>query len=106
MAALEIRRNQPDLAATVYQQLGIDAPGVRIQGHRESVSKLQPGDLVGWKGGDGEDGSYQGNMAVYAGNGEIIEKFYGNNRRRKLDPHENTFGIPVKYPQDTQAPGL
>jgi hypothetical protein len=39
-------------------------------------------------------------MAVYAGNGEIIESYYGNNRRRKLDPHENTFGLPVVLPDD------
>jgi hypothetical protein len=59
------------------------------------MQDLKPGDLVGWVGGQEPDGRYVGNIAVWAGGGEIIENVFGHNRRRKLGPTENTFGIPV-----------
>jgi cell wall-associated NlpC family hydrolase len=90
---------QPDAAAQTYQLLGFNTSAA-LAGHRTSVHDLKPGDLVGWEGGHEPDGRYIGNMAVYAGNGEIIESYYGNNRRRRLDPHENTFGLPVVLPDD------
>jgi hypothetical protein len=101
------QREQPSLAETVYQSLGMNVPGVALVGNRAHMTDLKPGDLVGWNGGQEADGRYIGNIAVYAGNGEIIEKFYGTNRRRKLTPQENTFGMPVILPgtsSETQLP--
>lgn len=91
---------QPDLAQTVYKQLGINAPEVRLHGVQASVGDLKPGDLVGWNGGHQPDGRYVGNIAIYAGGGEIIEQFYGQQRRRKINPQEDTFGMPVYLPED------
>lgn len=100
----EANTQQPDAAAEIYQQLGFNVPGVALKGgYQVSVSHLSPGDIVGWKGGHEPDGRYIGNLAVYAGNGEIIESFYGNNRRRKLDPHENTFGMQVALPDEDET---
>ena len=90
---------KPDLAAQVYQSLDIDAPGAFIRGDQVSVSKLQPGDLVGWHGGN-RQGQYQGALAVYAGDGEIIESVSGIKRRRKLRANENVFGMPVNLPEE------
>jgi cell wall-associated NlpC family hydrolase len=94
---------QPDAAAETYAKLGFQTTAA-LQGWKTSVNELKAGDLVGWQGGYEPDGRYIGNMAVYAGNGEIIESYYGNNRRRKLDPHENTFGLPVVLPDDETDP--
>ena len=90
----------PDLAYNVYQQLGLDAPNVALQGGTAPFASLKPGDLVGWKGGHQPDGEYVGQMAVYAGNGEIIESAFGQNRRRKIRYNENVFGMPVHMAGD------
>lgn len=93
---------QPDMAEQTYALLGIQAP-VKLAGFRDSVARLKPGDLVGWHGGDAPDGTYVGQSAVYAGNREIIEPFYGTVRRRKLTDQDNVFGLPVTHPSD-EAP--
>ena len=56
-------------------------------GQRTDVSKLQPGDLVGF--GDG------GHIALYAGNNQIIEAPSTGKtvRQRALGANENTFGV-------------
>lgn len=92
---------EPDLAQTVYQNLGIPNQNVYSSGAQESVAKLRPGDLVGWHGGHEPDGTYIGNMAMYVGNREILETYYGTVRRRKLGDNENVFGIPVVLPGDS-----
>jgi cell wall-associated NlpC family hydrolase len=89
------------MAQQTYQSLGIQG-NVKLAGYRESVARIMPGDLVGWNGGDSPDGSYVGNVAIYAGNREIVENFYGTVRRRKLTPQDNVFGLPVIHPGDQQ----
>lgn len=100
MQALQAKQAEPDMAQTIYQKLGIDAPGIRLQGTQAPVGELKPGDLVGWKGGQKPDGGYVGNVAVYAGNGHIVESFFGQNRTRPLRPDDNIFGMPVVLPED------
>lgn len=87
--------SEPDVASYVYDSVGLQGSTVRIRGYNTQMSDIEPGDLVGWYGGHDPNGVYVGNMAVYAGNREIIEKSQGVVRRRKLSPYENTFGIPV-----------
>jgi hypothetical protein len=97
----------PDLAAQVYQMVGLPpVAGMATQSGQTSVYNIQPGDIVGWHGGHQADGQYIGNLAVYAGQGEIIETMFGQPRRRKLNPNENTFGIPVMLPGDDQTDSL
>jgi hypothetical protein len=104
MDAVQVQAAKPDLAGTVYQTMGINAPNVTLKGQRSNVADLKPGDLIGWKGGEEPDGRYVGNVAIYAGDGHILEKFYGSNRRRKLGPNEDVFGMPVNLPEDTIFP--
>lgn len=96
MEAMVAQNQEPNLVEKVYQSIGLQAPpGTTTQDTQLSLMHCRPGDLVGWHGGSGQDGSYQGNLAVYAGNGEIIEPFFQTTRRRKLSSNENVFGIPV-----------
>lgn len=89
----------PQLAAHVYQYLGFDVPGVTSDPYRSPMAGIQPGDLVGWYGSQDSYGGYTGNMAVYAGDGQIIESIGTTKRRRKLHPTENTFSIRVNVPR-------
>ncbi len=84
------------LVIAVYSQMGFKLPhNARIQGQimgqRTSVSNLRPGDLVAWN-----DGSH---IAVYAGNGMIIEA--ANPRvgtvKRKLWSNA-VYGVRVRLP--------
>lgn len=88
------------LVMMVYNKLGFGIKahsatwqGRNIPGVRTNVSNLRPGDIVAWK-----DGSH---IAIYAGNGEIIES--ANERvgtvRRKIwaDPGA-VYGIAVRLP--------
>lgn len=85
------------LTSYVYSTLGIklarqsDAQ-LKTAGYRTSIANLQPGDLVGWSKG--------GHVAMYVGNGEIIESpNVGKTvRRRKLGANENAFGVHIKLP--------
>jgi cell wall-associated NlpC family hydrolase len=88
-----------DLAQVAYGNLGINA-NVRLQGVQSPIGELQPGDLVGWSGGHKQDGSYVGNLAIYAGDGHIVEQYYGGPRRRKLNDNEDVFGMPVYHLED------
>ena len=90
------------LVMMVYDQLGygkyLDNHNARIQGQsipgvRTSINNLRPGDLVAWK-----DGSH---IAIYAGNGQIIEA--ANERvgtvKRALWANPNAvFGIALRLP--------
>ena len=105
LAELAVKKDEPDLAVKVYQKLGIQSPNVYSLGYRAKMQDLNPGDLVGWAGGQEQDGSYIGNIAVWAGEGEIIENVFGHKRRRKLGPTENTFGIPVNM-NGEEVPGM
>ena len=92
------------LVQSVYSQLGLKLPRTAqeqanwgtngVNGTRTSVNNLQPGDLVAWNGGY-DRGRYIGHIAVYAGNGEIIESpdVGLTVRRRKLRANENAFGV-------------
>lgn len=84
------------LVIAVYSQMGFKVPhNARIQGQimgqRTSVSNLRPGDLVAWN-----DGSH---IAIYAGNGMIIEA--ANPRvgtvKRKLWSNA-VYGVRVRLP--------
>lgn len=98
------------LVMSVYNKMGFNVSqhsatwqGRNIPGVRTAVSNLRPGDLVAWK-----DGSH---IAIYAGNGQIIEA--ANTRvgtvKRKLwaDPSD-VVGIAVKLPGESigKNPGV
>lgn len=88
------------LVMMVYNQLGFNITrhsatwqGKNIPGVRTNIANLRPGDIVAWK-----DGSH---IAIYAGNGEIIEA--ANPRRgtlrRKLWANPNAvYGIALRLP--------
>jgi cell wall-associated NlpC family hydrolase len=96
------------LVQQVYKQIGIAMPrqaraqattGVRVA----SVSQLQPGDLVAFKWAGGYAGpNTVSHIAIYAGNGEIIEAYGGSHgRRRKLTNSQQDQGaiyIHTKFP--------
>lgn len=89
------------LVMMVYNQLGYkinmhsagwqgrNIPGVRTQ----NINKLRPGDIVAWK-----DGSH---IAIYAGNGQIIEAAnprVGTVRRRIWANPSQIYGIMLRLP--------
>lgn len=84
------------LVTYVYSTLGVRLPArqsdamLRAAGYRTSIQNLQPGDLVGWGRG--------GHVALYIGNGEIIESpNVGKTvRRRRLGAGENVFGVHIR----------
>lgn len=88
------------LTSYVYGTLGIkiarqsDAQ-LRTAGVKTSINNLQPGDLVGWARG--------GHVAMYVGNGMIIEspKPGSSVRTRKLGSYDysgGVYGVRVKLP--------
>ena len=86
------------LVMMVYGQLGYDLGDYNktrklstIPGVRTSLNNLRAGDIVAWK-----DGSH---VAIYAGNGEIIEaaKPGTNVRRHKLWSND-VYGIALRLP--------
>lgn len=100
------------LVMSVYNKLGFKISqhsagwqGKNIPGVRTSVKNLRPGDIVAWK-----DGSH---IAIYAGNGEIIEAAntrVGTVRRKLWAPESAVVGIAVRLPGEstgigTTAPG-
>lgn len=90
------------LVMMVYDQLGygkyLDSHNARIQGQsipgvRTSINNLRPGDLVAWK-----DGSH---IAIYAGNGQIIEaanERVGTVKRALWASPSQVFGIALRLP--------
>lgn len=88
------------LVMQVYNKMGFNIKahdatwqGKNIPGVRTSVKNLRPGDIVAWK-----DGSH---IAIYAGNGEIIEAAntrVGTVRRKLWAPESAVVGIAVRLP--------
>lgn len=83
------------LVMMTYKQLGINIDTDRqishIPGVRTSVSNLRPGDLVAWK-----DGSH---IAIYAGNGKIIEAAHPGTNVRVHNIWSNAvYGIALRLP--------
>lgn len=88
------------LVMMVYNKLGYNInrhsatwQGRNIPGVRTSIKNLRPGDVVAWK-----DGSH---IAIYAGNGEIIEAANpkrGTLRRKLWAPESAVFGIALRLP--------
>jgi len=87
------------LVMAVYNQLGYGISqhsagwqGRNIPGVRTSVSNLRPGDIVAWK-----DGSH---IAIYAGNGEIIDasRSKGTTRRSLWASPQEVYGIALRLP--------
>lgn len=87
------------LVMMVYGQLGIASQhsagwqGRNIPGVRTAIQNLRPGDIVAWK-----DGSH---IAIYAGNGEIIEAAnprVGTVRRKLWASPNQVYGIALRLP--------
>jgi cell wall-associated NlpC family hydrolase len=92
------------LVQQIYGQLGVALPRTADDqaksaiGTRTSVANLKPGDLVAWQGGY-RGPSYVGHIAIYAGNGQIIEApdFGLRVRQRALRPNESVFGVHLNF---------
>jgi cell wall-associated NlpC family hydrolase len=88
------------LTSYVYSTLGIRLPRTSQQqlttsGYKTNVKNLRAGDLVGW--------SSLGHVAMYDGNGGIIESTGGGVRRRPLssyDTNRGVFGVHLSLPGD------
>jgi peptidoglycan DL-endopeptidase CwlO len=86
------------LVQYVYNQLGYKITqhsagweGKNIPGVRTTIDKLRPGDLVAWK-----DGSH---IAIYAGNGRIIEAAHPGTTVRVHGLWSNAvYGIALRLP--------
>lgn len=95
------------LVQQIYRQLGISLPRTAQQqafyGTKAPISQLRPGDLVAWNNG-GDRGLQVGHIAIYAGNGEIIESYQSGlpARRRKLSSQEvnsgYAWGVKIRFP--------
>lgn len=93
------------LVMNVYNKAGFDVgqhsatwQGQNIPGVRTTIDKLRPGDLVAWR-----DGSH---IAIYAGNGQIIEAAnptVGTVQRKIWADPSLLFGIKVRLPGDFEA---
>lgn len=81
------------LVQQVYRGFGIDLPRLSADqmraGARTAYADLRPGDLIGWQHGE-RNGSGVEHIAIYAGNGQIIEAPRPGIavRRRKLSAAE------------------
>lgn len=93
------------LVMNVYNKAGFDVTqhnatwqGQNIPGVRTTIDNLRPGDLVAWR-----DGSH---IAVYAGNGKIIEAAnptVGTVQRTIWADPSQIFGIKLRLPGDVAA---
>ena len=85
------------LTSFAYAHAGKHLPRVSYQqansGRRVKLSALRPGDLVAWDNSSRNNGA--DHIAIYAGNGYIIEAARpGTNvRRRKLGHNEGAWGV-------------
>jgi cell wall-associated NlpC family hydrolase len=86
------------LVQSVYKQFGINLPRTADEqshmGVATSISNLTMGDLVAWRGG-WRGPSLVGHIAIYLGNGQILEAPYSGAtvRIRAIRPDENVFGV-------------
>jgi cell wall-associated NlpC family hydrolase len=83
------------LVMWAYQQVGMsvdrDRQSKNIPGVRTSVKNLRPGDLVVFNGGS--------HIAIYAGNGNVIEAAHpGTNVRVHSIWSPNVYGIALRLP--------
>ena len=95
------------LVQQIYSQLGLKLPRTAqqqaIYGTKAPISQLQVGDLVAWNNGASR-GLQVGHIAIYAGNGEIIESYQAGRpaRRRKLSASEvnsgYAWGVHIRFP--------
>lgn len=95
------------LVQQIYRQLGVSLPRTAQQqafyGTKAPINSLRPGDLVAWNNGASR-GLQVGHIAIYAGNGEIIESYQSGRpaRRRKLSASEinsgYAWGVKIRFP--------
>lgn len=84
-----------------FAKAGIDMPRVSMdqatKGKRVSLTDLKPGDLVAWENNPRQSGA--DHIALYLGNGEILEAPNSKNRirRRKLRANEGAWGVKLDY---------
>lgn len=82
---------------SVYKEMGIDLPRVSFQqanyGKRVGLKGLRPGDLVAWDNSSRNSGA--DHIAIYLGNGQIIEAPRAglSVRVRKLRDNEGAWGV-------------
>lgn len=86
----------------VLKQVGVNLPRISAQqataGRRTDVSQLQAGDLVGWNNSSRNSGA--DHIAIYLGNGQIIEAPRPGLgvRIRTLDDNEGDYwGVALNY---------
>lgn len=102
------------LVQQVYQSVGISLPRTaneqtdgtgefNARGTRTPISSLRPGDLIAWPGNrSGQSNSFVGHVAIWKGNGYIIEAPTQGVpvRTRQLRSDENVYGVHLSLPGD------
>lgn len=85
------------LTGEAYRAAGINLPRISYQqanqGQRVPIKQLRPGDLVAWDNSSRNPGA--DHIAIYAGNGMIIEAPRPGTvvRQRKLGANEGAWGV-------------
>ena len=88
------------LLYAAFKHAGMSIPRVSMaqarRGVRVKLSALQPGDFVAWDG-DGRAGA--DHIALYIGNGQILEAAHSGTkvRIRKLGNNEGAWGVHLNY---------
>lgn len=87
----------------VARRFGVDLPRISQNqanaGQAVPVNQLQPGDLVLFPGETNNGMSGPGHVALYIGNGQIIEAPHtGASVRIRALGNENVFGVHLNYP--------
>lgn len=84
------------LTSYAYGALGIKLPrysnNQTASGYKTSVKNAQPGDIIGWNRG--------GHVAIYLGNGQIMEASRPGTKAkvRSLGANEGVFAVRLKLP--------
>lgn len=87
------------LTQYAYRAAGLQIPRYSKDqttiGHRTSIKKAQPGDIIGWYQGNG----VMGHVAIYLGNGMIIESLKPGTKAsvRQLWNAGNAFAVHVNF---------
>lgn len=88
------------LVWAAFKQAGVTLPRVSMaqarRGRRVSIDSLQPGDLVAW---DHNRDTGADHIAIYIGNGQIIEAARTGTkvRIRTLKKNEGAWGVHINY---------
>lgn len=88
----------------VLKRFGVNLPRISQQqagvGPRKAIADLAPGDLVLFPGSRNNGMEGPGHVAIYMGNGQIIEaaRKGTNVRVRALSKNENVFGVQLNIP--------